>query len=79
MAAQTQDNPRRRTKTLKLGIIVALASVVLMMWAVVAGSIINSRQSVIDSARHDASDLAGIFGDQVSHTFDDVAAAMSIV
>jgi two-component system cell cycle sensor histidine kinase PleC len=79
MTVKTQDNPRRRTKTLKLGIAVALISVVLTMWAVVAGSIINSRQSVIDSARHDASDLAGIFGAQVSHTFDDVATAMGIV
>jgi signal transduction histidine kinase len=79
MAAQTQDNPRRRTKTLKLGIVVALTSVVLTMWAVVAGSIINSRQSVIDSTRHDAVDLTGIFGDQVSHTLDDMAAAMAAV
>jgi signal transduction histidine kinase len=79
MTAKTQDNPRRRTKTLKLGIIFALTSVVLTMWAVVAGSIINSRQSVIEATHRDASDLAGVFGGQVSHTFDDIAAAIGVV
>lgn len=79
MTAKTQDNPRRRMRTLKFGIILALASVIMTMWAVVAGSIINSRQSVIESTRHDAADLAGIFGGQVSHTFDNVAAAIGVV
>jgi signal transduction histidine kinase len=79
MTAKTNDNPRRRAKTLKLGIILALTSVVLTMWAVVGGSIINSRQSVVDSTRRDAADLAGVFGGQVSHTFDEIAAAIGIV
>jgi signal transduction histidine kinase len=79
MTAHSRDNPRRRTKTLKLGIIVALTSVVLTIWAVVAGSIISARQSVIESTRHDAADLAGIFGASVSRTFDSVAGAMGIV
>ena len=79
MTAKTQDNPRRRTRTLKFGIVLALTSVIVTMWAVVAGSIINSRQSVVESAHHDAADLAGIFSGQVSHTFDDIAAAIGLV
>ncbi|HLI21653.1 MAG TPA: ATP-binding protein [Stellaceae bacterium] len=79
MTSKTRDNPRRRTKTLKFGIIIALASVIMTMWAVVAGSVISSRQSVIDSTRRDAADLAGVFGGQVSHSFDGVAAAMGVV
>ena len=49
------------------------------MWAVVAGSIINARQSVVESTHRDAADLAGIFGGSVTRTFDNVAAAMGIV
>ena len=79
MTAKTQDNPRRRTRTLKFGIVLALTSVIMTMWAVVAGSIINSRQSVVESTRHDAADLAGIFAGQLSHTFDDIDAAIGLV
>jgi signal transduction histidine kinase len=79
MTAKTQDNPRGRTRTLKFGILLALISVILTMWAVVAGSIMNSRQALIESARHDASGLAGTFGAQLSHTFDDIATAGSII
>ena len=78
MTAKTQD-PRRRTKTLKLGILLALTSVVLTMWAVVVGSIMNSRQAVIDSARHDAADLAGIFSGSVMRTFDNFGAGIATV
>jgi two-component system cell cycle sensor histidine kinase PleC len=79
MTAKTQDNPRRRTKTLKFGIILALASVIMTMWAVVAGSIISSRQSVVASTHRDAADLAGVFGAQASRTFDEIASAIDIV
>ena len=78
-AVNSKDNPRRRTRTLKLGIIAALASVVLTMWAAVSGSLINSRRSAIESARHNAANLAGMFDDQVSHTFGEVASSMDLV
>ncbi|HEX4192385.1 MAG TPA: ATP-binding protein [Stellaceae bacterium] len=79
MTAKTQDNPRGRTRTLKFGILLALISVILTMWAVVAGSIISSRQALIESARHDASGLAGTFGAALSRTFDDIATAGNII
>jgi signal transduction histidine kinase len=79
MTGKTQDNPRGRTKTLKLGILLALTSVIVTMWAVVTGSLINSRESLLESARHDASGLAGTFGAEASHTFDDIATTMGIV
>jgi signal transduction histidine kinase len=79
MAVKSKDNPRRRTRTLKLGIVAALASVVLTMWAAVSGSLINSRQSAIDSARHNAANLAGMFDDQVGHTFAEVTSSMDLV
>ncbi|HWE71667.1 MAG TPA: sensor histidine kinase [Stellaceae bacterium] len=79
MTAKTQDNPRGRTRTLKFGILLALVSVILTMWAVVAGSIMSSRQALIESARHDVSSLAGTFGAELSHTFDDVATAGNII
>jgi len=79
MTAKTQDNPRGRTRTLKFGILLALISVILTMWAVVAGSIMNARQALIESARHDASGLAGTFGAELSHTFDDIATAGTII
>jgi len=79
MTAKTQDNPRGRTRTLKFGILLALISVILTMWAVVAGSIMNSRQALIESARHDATSLAGTFGAEISHTFDDIATAGTII
>jgi hypothetical protein len=79
MTAKTQDNPRGRTRTLKFGILLALISVILTMWAVVAGSIMNSRQALIESARHDSSGLAATFGAEISHTFDDIATAGGII
>jgi signal transduction histidine kinase len=79
MTAKTQDNPRGRTQTLKFGILLALISVILTMWAVVAGSIMSSRQALIESARHDASGLAGTFGAELAHTFDDIATAGDII
>ncbi|HEY1503967.1 MAG TPA: ATP-binding protein [Stellaceae bacterium] len=79
MTAKIQDNPRSRTRTLKLGILLALIAVVLTLWAVVAGSIMNARQALIESARHDASGLAGAFGAELSHTFDDIATAAGII
>ncbi len=79
MTAKTQDNPRGRTRTLKFGILLALISVILTMWAVVVGSIMNSRQALIESARHDASGLAGTFAAEVSHTLADIVTASSII
>jgi two-component system cell cycle sensor histidine kinase PleC len=79
MTAKTQDNPRGRTRTLKFGILLALIAVILTMWAVVAGSIISSRQALIESARHDVSGLAGTFGAELSHTFDDITTAANII
>ncbi len=79
MTAKTQDNPRGRTRTLKFGILLALISVILTMWAVVAGSIMNSRHGLIESARHDSLGLAATFGAEISHTFDDIATAGTII
>jgi two-component system cell cycle sensor histidine kinase PleC len=79
MTAKSQDNPRGRTRTLRFGILLALISVILTMWAVVAGSIMNARQALIESARHDASALAGTFGAELSHTLDDLATAAGII
>ena len=39
----------------------------------------NARQAAIESARHDASALAGTFGAELSHTFDDIATAGNII
>jgi signal transduction histidine kinase len=79
MTAKIEDNPRGRTRTLKFGILLALLSVILTLWAVVAGSIMNARQALIETARHDASGLVGTFGAELSRTFDDIATAAGII
>ena len=79
MTVKSRDNPRGRTRTLKVGILLALISVVLTMWAVVAGSIMNTRRALIESARHDAAGLAEAFAAELSHTLDDIATAAGII
>src|ERR1700722_8492777 len=79
MIAQTRDNPRRRTRTLKFGIVLALTSVIMTMWAVVAGSIINWPQSIVASTRREAIVVTGAFGRQVSQTFDQLVTASNAV
>ena len=79
MSSPIQDNPRRRTKRLKLGIVVVLICVLVALWGVVAGSIFTSWQTAVQDSQSDAGNYAAIFQDELLHTLDTVSANMDLV
>lgn len=67
------------TRWLKLGVIAAVAAILLVMWALVLLSNGNARRAALASAGRDAENLSAAFADEVNRTMDDLAGAMSIV
>jgi two-component system cell cycle sensor histidine kinase PleC len=79
MSAFSEADPRDRARALKWGIAGAVGIVVVIMWGLVAASIVSSRDADIRDAESEASNFAAAFQDEVEHTLDAVAGTMEIV
>ncbi len=79
MSAFSETDPRHRARALKGIIIGAVSVVVLIMWGLVAASIVSSRNADINNAMSESSNFAAAFQEEVGHTLDAVARTMDIV
>jgi signal transduction histidine kinase len=79
MSAFSETDPRHRARALKGIIMGAVSVVVLVMWALVAASIVSSRNADIKNAMSESSNFAAAFQEEVGHTLDAVARTMDIV
>jgi signal transduction histidine kinase len=70
---------RDRAKTLKFGIAVLVATMVLAMWVSVGASIYFSRETALAKMTSDADNLALAFDDELTHTLNTVAGTMDAV
>jgi signal transduction histidine kinase len=76
---RAEDDPSRRAKRLKIGIVAVVAVLILAMWSVVAISIIFARRGAMERTRSDGANLSAAFTDEVTHTLGSVAGAMDLV
>ena len=74
----TRD-PRRRARALTKGIVAVGGVVILVMWAVVVGSIITARQAAIERVHSEGRNLAIAFEDEAAHILDGIARGMELV
>jgi len=79
MSYLANTDPALRAKTLKLGVAVFVAVVVLAMWAAVGVSLYFSHAAVIADMRSDSANLALAFDDELTHSLDTIAKTMDTV
>ncbi len=72
-------DPALRAKTLKSGVAVFVAVVVLAMWAAVGVSLYFSREAVLADMKSDGANLALAFDDELTHSLDTIAKTMDAV
>ncbi len=72
-------DPALRAKTLKSGIAVFVAAVVLGMWAAIGVSLYFSRETALANMKSDGANLALAFDDELTHSLDTIAGTMDAV
>jgi signal transduction histidine kinase len=79
MSYITNNDPGLRAKTLKSGVAVLVATMVLVMWVAVGFSIYFSHKAALASMKSNAAKLALAFDDEVTHSLDTIAGTMDAV
>jgi hypothetical protein len=79
MSNLANNDPGLRAKTLKSGVAVLVATMVLAMWVSVGASIYFSRETALAKMTSDADNLALAFDDELTHTLNTVAGTMDAV
>jgi signal transduction histidine kinase len=72
-------DPRVRARTLRLGIAAVVTAVIISMWAGVAISVRQSRETALKDVESTADNLAFAFDTEVTHTLENVAGTMVAV
>ena len=73
------DHPRRRARHLKIGIAASGVILILVLWSVVATSVLFARQAALHRAQSDGANLTAAFANEVSHLLGSVSAAMEFI
>ncbi len=79
MSDASEIDQRRRARALSLGVVAVVITVVLSMWAGVAISIRQSRDTALKDMESTAGNLAFAFDEEVSHTLDNIVGTMDAV
>ena len=79
MSLHPDVDPAGRARTLGLGIAAVVVAVIISMWAGVAISITQSRDTALKDMEATATNLAFAFDEEVMHTLDNVAGTMDAV
>ncbi len=79
MNSPSDIEPRSRARALRLGIAAVVVAVIVSMWAGVAISITQSRDTALRDMESTAANLAFAFDDEVIHTLDNIAGTMDAV
>jgi signal transduction histidine kinase len=79
MSLYLDVDPAGRARTLGLGIAAVVVAVIIAMWAAVAISITQSRDTALKDMEATATNLAFAFDEEVTHTLDNVAGTMDAV
>ena len=69
----------RRARHLKIGIAASGVVLILVLWTVVATSVLFARQAALHRAQSDGANLTAAFANEVRHLLDSVSAAMEII
>ena len=79
MSPHLDIDPAGRARTLGLGIAAVVVAVIISMWAAVAISIVQSRDTALKDMGATATNLAFAFDEEVTHTLDNVAGTIDAV
>ena len=79
MSDAATNDPRLRARTFRLIIVAVVAAVTASMWAGVALSIRQSRDTALNDVQSTAANLAFAFDEEFSHTLDNVSATMDAI
>ncbi|MGH7033695.1 MAG: sensor histidine kinase [Stellaceae bacterium] len=79
MSLHLDVDPAGRARTLGLGIAAVVIAVIVSMWAAVAISITQSRDTALKDMDATATNLAFAFDEEVTHTLDNVAGTIDAV
>jgi signal transduction histidine kinase len=70
---------RRRARHLKIGIAASGVVLMLVLWTVVATSVLFARQAALQRAQSDGANLTAAFANEARHLLDSVSAAMEFI